>query len=213
MLHNRRLFSSIIYGIVFILITSSCGEINKQIELGEITQKYLDGNMEEAKTELIEFLETYDDKTAWTILGNLYSDIDDDSMAIVAYGNALRIDKEYEEAISGIGIIYRKKGDYKKAAKFYNRAIEINPKYAQAYSSLAVIELKLLNFDKAVEYGEKAYKFDKQDGAVAANLSVSYHYFGDTIKRDEFYDVAEDLGYKNLVTLKQIFSGELTVLD
>jgi len=59
----------------------------------------------------------------------------------------------------------------------------------------------------------RATTLDKSDPVIAANLAVACHYNNDTENRDKFTRIAEQLGYKNLDALQQIYSGELTVRD
>ncbi|MDY8135568.1 tetratricopeptide repeat protein [Aquimarina sp. 2201CG5-10] len=200
--------------IFLVLVVVSCGDLNKKMDLIEIDETFRAGDLEEARIDIKEYLKkTKDNEYAWTLLGHINSEMDKDSLAIVAYEKALKINQTTEEALTGLGILARKEGDYLKATEYYEKAIEINPKYAQAYSSLVTIYLKQKNFEKAVEVGVKGYRLDKSDPTIASNLSVAYHYFGDIQKRDEYYKIAEQNGYKNIEALKQIFDGELTVFD
>lgn len=192
----------------------SCGDLSKKMPLVEIDKKLKSGNLEEAEHEINEFLEKNErNEFAWTLKGHISADLDKDSMAIGAYEHALELDPFTVEAITGLGIIERKRKNYQKASELYYRAIQIDPDYAQAYSSLVTIHLKQIEFEKAVDAGLKGYNLDKADPVITANLAIAYHYFGDTLNREKYYHVSERNGYQSLETLRQIFSGELTILD
>lgn len=198
----------------FILLIAGCTAQNDEKKLEPVAEKMQAGEYEAAKKDIEKFLsKNKKSKIGWILSGHIYAELDEDSLAIISYEKALAIDHDAEEALTGLGIVFRKQQDYDKAAAYYYRAIKVNPGYAQAYSSLVTIELKRKNFNKAVELGQKAFDLDKEDPVIAANLSVAYHYAGDSTKRDKYYKIAESLGYKSLEKVKQIFAGEFTIFD
>ncbi len=200
--------------LIFSLLFFSCGsEVKKQYDLSEIARKYQSGQVIEAQKDLELYVaKEKNNELAWTILGNIYEDTDKDSLAAIAYENALGVNPEMVEAITGLGILSRKKEAYDQAAKYYYKALAIDPNYAQAYSSLVTIHILNEEFDAAAGVGLKAFKLDPQDPVIAANLSVAYHYVDNTVERDKFYLIAENLGYSNIAGLKDIFSNDLVLV-
>lgn len=198
--------------IVFGLI--SCSGISDQNRIIEIDTKYKNGQLEEAKADVDQFLtERPDNEIGWTLLGHILADMGDDQAAKEAYETAISLDPKTVEAITGMGILSRRLGEYDQAAEYYYKAISLDPNYAQAYSSLVVIHLKQKDFKRAVDVGKRGYNLDKSDPTIASNLAVAYHYDGDSVNRDIYYDIAEANGYRNLESLQKIFSGEYTVFD
>lgn len=192
----------------------SCGELSKKIDLVNMDQKVRQGQFESAKEDLLKYLKLRkDNEYAWTLMGIIHENLEEDSLAIIAFEKALAIDPEIEEAITGMGIQARKAENYEKAVEYYEKALEINPKYAQAYSSLVTIYIKQKQFNRAVSVGQKAYDLDKKDPVIAANLSIAYHYTEDIPNRDKYYEIAKQLKYRNLESLKDVFSGELILFD
>jgi tetratricopeptide (TPR) repeat protein len=182
--------------------------------LDRIAAEYERGNIDAAIDELNGYVIEYTrDDLAWTILGNAYEDSDRIDEAQSAYDRALEINPHRFEAITGTGILHRKRGEYEQAMKAYQRALAIDPNYAQAYSSMTVIALKQYEDSMALEYAGRGYELDKTDPTTAANLAVAYHYNGDTENRDRMTRIAEQLGYANVDALRRIYSGELTVRD
>jgi len=116
-------------------------------------------------------------------------------------------------AITGQGRLYRLREQYDKAMATYQQALAIDPSYAQTYSRMTVVALKLGLLDEAIALGEQGYALDKNDPVIAANLAIAYHYAGNTQKRDELTQAAQQLGYKGMDRLKQIYAGELGVRD
>lgn len=189
-------------------------ELEKKLAIVEMDNLFKAGEFEKAKEQLEQYLpENADNEYAWTLMGHIYTELDNESLAYSSYNKALKINNETVEALTGLGILARKKGDYDEAAKYYNQAIKIKPSYAQAYSSMVVVELKRNNFDQAVEMGQKGFDLDPEDPIIIANLSIAYHYQGDTINRDKYYDLAAEIGYSSIDILPQIFDGTLTILD
>jgi Flp pilus assembly protein TadD len=195
-----------------VAISCKAQEDIKKLEV--ISKKMLADDYDGAKKDIEKYLgKNTKNITAWILAGHIYSELDEDSLAIVSYEKALDLDKNTEQAFTGLGIVYRKQNDNDKAAFYYYKALEVNPDYAQAYSSLVIIELKRKNFSKAIEVGQKAYDLEKTDPVIAANLAVAYHYSGDTTNRDKYFEKARALGYKSLEALKKVFSGELSIID
>lgn len=205
--------------VVLFLSLISCGngeksDLTKQLDIATASDEYLKGNVDVAN----DLMENYvvkekQNEYAWTLLGNTYIALEDDEKARNAFDNAVKIDPNMEEAVTGLGIVERMSGNYEKAAKLYERAIEINPKYAEAYSSLVVIYLKQKEFTKATEVGVKSYELDKGNPVIAANLCVAFHYAGDSISREKYFNEAKINGYRNLAGIREIIDGELTVFD
>lgn len=200
--------------LLLIIIISCNGSYSKKFDILEIDETYKEGYLEKAKKEIGKYLnKKQDNEYAWTLLGNIETDLDHLPLAIEAYNEALKINVNTVEAITGLGIISRKKGNYNQAVKYYNKAIEIDGDYAEAYSSLVTIYLKNKNFKEAVKVGLKAYKLNKKSPVITANLAVAYHYDNDTIKREKYFNLAKKNGYQNLETLRLIFNGKYTIFD
>ena len=203
-----------IHILILTLFIFGCSDIKDQTRILEIDTKYKNGQLDEAKSDLELLLtESPENETAWTLLGHILSDQDLDDEAKEAYLKALDIDSKTVEAITGMGILSRRAGNYDKAAEYYYKAIELDPEYAQAYSSLVVIHLKQKDFESAVDVGKKGYALDKEDPIIASNLAVAYHYYGDSINGQKYYNIAAKIGYQNLESLDKIFSGEFTIFD
>jgi tetratricopeptide (TPR) repeat protein len=182
--------------------------------LDRIASEYERGNPAAAIDELNDYLAAYPgDDLAWTILGHAHEDMDSLDEAQVAYDNALEINPRRFEAITGKGILHRKRGEYELAMEAYRAALAIDPDYAQAYSSMAIIALKQYEDADALEYARRGYELDNTDPVIAANLAVAYHYNGEFDDRDRMARIAEQLGYANLDALRQVFAGEVTVRE
>lgn len=189
-------------------------KIGDEPRLERIAGDYENGEFEKTAVALRSYVKDHPrDTLAWTILGNVLEDLDQDEESSKAYESVIAIDARNYQAISGLGILYRKRSEYAKAMEQYRKAVAIEPKYAQAYSSMVIIALKQKNDRDALKYAEKAYQLDKTDPGIAANLAIAHHYNGHAAQRDRFTTIAKTLGYKQTETLKKIYSGDMTVRD
>ncbi len=200
--------------LLFMVFISCVGDVSKKMDILQIDKDFRNGKLDESKEAIDKLLmEEQKNEYVWTMAGHIYSNLDKDSLAGVYYNKAISINANTEEAMTGLGILARKEENYPKAVDYYQKAIKINPQYAQAYSSLVSIHLLQREFKDAVDVGEKAFHLDKADPVIMANLSVAYHYYGDTIQRNKYYKLAKNNGYRNLESLQGIFEDELSLFD
>ena len=197
-----------------VLLFSCSDEFRDRVMIRHIDRMFEEGRYEKAKVSVDSLLHKNPaHELGWTLKGHIEERLNNDSVAEVAYVMALSINPKLEQALTGMGIILRKRKEYDRAAGYYAKAIAVNPEYAQAYSSLVTIELKRKNFSNAVSLGEKAYMLDDNDAKIAANLSIAYHYFGDIESRDKYYSIAKKLKYKRLDILLLIYKGKASIFD
>jgi tetratricopeptide (TPR) repeat protein len=190
------------------------GLIDYSEELSRIAQIYLDGDTEVALDQMDEYLNKHpDNDLAWTIKGNILTDIGMNADAMEAYEKAVSINKNNYQALTAMGILYGDNEQYDQQLECYQKALTIKPDYAQAYSSIAIVELKKHNDQKALELAIKAYNYDKEDAVIAANLAIIYHYNNMEKERDRFTQIASELGYDDIESLYSIYEGEIDVRD
>lgn len=197
---------------MLLLLHAGCSEGDDLLQVQDAGAKWHEGDLTGALTELEGIVESNpDNEYAWTLIGHVRTSMDQDSIAMEAYNRALSINDSVEEAITGQGVIYRRWGRIDDAAERYTRAIAINPNYAQAHSSMMVIDLLRGKYLDAVVTGTRAYSLDSTDPAIVANLSLAYHFMGDTVKRNLYYEKAAQMDYQSLDNLQKVFSGEYTL--
>jgi tetratricopeptide (TPR) repeat protein len=201
--------------IVFCLTLCGFSCAKKNDDLDAIAQVYLNGgDLEKVLTSLNQYTTMNPkDDMGWVVLGNILEELDRDTEAEASYQKALAISPRNFRAITALGILLRKTGNYDGALEYYKKALDIDPNYAQAYSSMAIIQLKKKNDQEALRLAKLGYEKDQTDPVVAANLAVICHYCGETKLRDNFTEIAKTLGYKNMDSLQQIYSGEISVRD
>ena len=110
--------------------------------------------------------------SACTLLGNIYSDMDNSNEAYIYYKKALdSLDENVEDEI--LAELYFKfalanddKGDSEQAFEYYNRCISLNEKNsykALAYSNLASCYYDNGNYDEAISCFKKAFNIEKEN--------------------------------------------------
>ncbi|MBI1249122.1 tetratricopeptide repeat protein [bacterium] len=210
----NRLFFIALLGVS---IFTGCSEIGSDptdnvSQLREIDARFHSGQIREVKIDLEMYLQEHPKSfRGWSLLGWAHLNSGNFESAKQCFDKSIAINAQSDNAYVGLGSMYRRQGDMAKARESYKRAIDILPDNPEAYSSLLVIELMDGNSEKAVEYGEKAWATRKNLASIPANLSVAYHYLGNTTKRDEFFQHAKRLNYKSLDTLKDIFEGKIDI--
>ena len=180
--------------------------------LRKIEARLLQKDFDYALPESEKYVQEYPESAlGWTQLGWVHVKNDKVEQAQECFEKALGFNPKLDNAHVGKGVTFRALGDNESARKCYLKAISIVPENAEAFSSLLVIEILEGNDEKAVEYGEKSWALRKDLSGIPANLSIAYHYIGDTAKRDEFYKHAERLKYPSLPALQEIFEGEISL--
>lgn len=197
----------------FLIVTLfSCSNSDDTKDLMSIDRKMNNGQYEEVIQEGNKYVKNYPKSfKGWNQLGWAYLKTDQLENAEQCFNKSIAINEKWDNAYVGKGVLYRKIGNLDKAKQNYLKAIELVPDNAEAFSSLLVIELMEGNDKKAVEYGERAWKLRKDLPSIPANLAVAYHYLGDLKKRDEFFNLADELGYHNVQAIEDIFNGKTSI--
>lgn len=190
------------------------GPTKNEAELESIAGVYQRGDYAMSIQMLADYVRRYPrDETAWTILGHAHEKCDQDGLADAAYRQALQVNANQHQALTGLGVLCRKARLYDQAIHHYQAALRINPNYAQAYSSMTVIAIKQRQDTVALQYARKGYELEPTDPVICANLAIALHYNGLFAERDQYVGRAGQLGYHGMQSLYQIMRGETTVRD
>ena len=194
------------------IIFFGCVKSDDTNTLISIDRKLNSGQYDDAIQEGEKYVQDYPGSyKGWNLLGWAYLKTDNLKKAEQCFSKSISINDKSDNAYVGKGVLYRKMNRLDQAKQSYLKAISIVPRNAEAYSSMLVIELMEGNDKKAVEYGEKAWAIRKDLPSIPANLAIAYHYLGEPEKRDEFYKLAEDLGYHNMQAIEDIINGKTSI--
>ncbi len=98
--------------------------------------------------------------------------------AIIAFSEAILIDKFHSIAFYNRGFARMNLNDYKGAISDYDKAIEINPKYALAYFNRGVAKFYLDDFNGAISDYTKSIENNVNDAEGYLNRGLIYYEIG-----------------------------------
>jgi tetratricopeptide (TPR) repeat protein len=104
------------------------------------------------------------------------------------YQQAVKMDRNYSEAINNIGTVYYAEKSYRRAVAHYKRALKLAPNSASIYSNLGTAEFARKRYKQAMEAYQKALELDPEVfehrsgyGTVLQERSVEekakFHYY------------------------------------
>lgn len=99
----------------------------------------------------------------WTDQGYILLDQYKYEDALVAFDNALNINKSYAAAWTGRGSAFNNMGNYSEALQSYDKAIELHPVDGNALNGKAWLLYKRGQYDQAVEYAARAIEIQTAD--------------------------------------------------
>ena len=92
-----------------------------------------------------------------------YADKNEPSKAFAKLEEAVRIDPEYRDAHTNLGVAYARTGNAEEAMQHFRRALEIGPPDVIIYSNLSWACLAQRQFSEAEEFGRKAIALDARN--------------------------------------------------
>lgn len=205
---------TLIFALILGLAVPSGASANDIDRINRIAKTYKQGDVARTIRAVKLYLTEYpDDDLGWVFLGHARYDTDEIEAAGAAYTQAVELNANRVEALTGLGMVASKLKKYDEAMKWYEKAISINPKYGAAYSSMVSIALKRGDFAYAVKMGRTGVRLNERDPVIAANLAIAYHYNKQIEERNDMAQTAVVLGYKNKDTLREIFEGKRQLQD
>lgn len=125
---------------------------------------------------------------AWNKMGIAYHQLMNLRKARSCYERAIRIRKDYSEAINNVGTTYYAERNYKKAIRYYDRALKITPMSASVYSNLGTAwfgrkkyEEALAAYTKALQLDPEVFEHRNSVGVLLQERSVAdrarFHYY------------------------------------
>lgn len=111
------------------------------------------------------------DAEAYLVRGDLYLARGDDTAAQLDYEEAIRLDEEFAEAESRLGLVLSARGDSAEALVHFRRATAIDPSLGLAHEGIGLALYDLGEYPEAREALERAVDLDP-------TLARSYHCLG-----------------------------------
>ena len=182
-------------------LLSACDLASGDQHINQGADFYAERNFEAARIELRKALDKplnmYEDKMLFTLLGNVYNELEKFDSSIVYHQMALDIDPDYLDALVNMGIVYRLLGEFDEAETYYVRAQAINPDDPQLNASLGALYVHTGDLEGALRHLEHAIELDPEFDISHANYAVALAMTGDFDKANSELNRAIALGYHN----------------
>ncbi len=138
--------------------------------------------------------------------------------AILAYEEAVQLDKNNKDAVLGLSEVYTRKGDetleedeFDKAQRYYDEAIRLDPKNSSAYAGRGQVFDEQEKESEAMADYLKALSIDPTLTQVKAPLGILYYQEGEIAKSEKYIaealadgaDTAETQYFLGLIRYKQ----------
>ncbi len=117
---------------------------------------------------------------AWMAVGFLSSQMDDSQNALLAYGEAIRLQPQNADAYDGRGNVKRERLDQARdAISDYDMAIRLRPDFAAAYLHRGLAERRLGRIEAAIENYDEVIRLRPRKGITWINRGAAYSDLGD----------------------------------
>ena len=142
--------------------------------------------------------------TSYFNLGNLYVEMGDNAMALLAYRRALELNPRHAGTLYNLGNLYKDQGRFKDALGFYQKAIAVDPRISDAWLNMGIIYGKQKEAGQEKAYYQKAVEVDPRNGRAYFNLGFLGEAAGDMegalslYQKSVEFDPANAEGYYNL---------------
>jgi len=77
-----------------------------------------------------------------------------------SYEQAIRLKKDYAEAMNNVGTVYYSRKSYRRAISWYDKAIKLSPTTASFYSNLGVAYFSRKQYDRATDSFQNALRLN-----------------------------------------------------
>ncbi|MGH9580701.1 MAG: tetratricopeptide repeat protein [Terriglobales bacterium] len=91
------------------------------------------------------------------------------------FDRAVKLNRNYAEAINNLGVIQYTRKNFKKAIRYYEKAIKANPSFASFYSNLGTAHFARKQYDKASAAYLKALEIDPEIFERRSSAGISAH--------------------------------------
>ncbi|MBM4342238.1 MAG: tetratricopeptide repeat protein [Deltaproteobacteria bacterium] len=119
----------------------------------------------------------------WANLGMVYVNLGDQARAVVAFKNAVQLNKSSVSARLNLGAIYLEYLNYRDAARAYKQALELERDNLEALTGYALALEGLREPKEAANYYERVLAKDPKRHAILVRLAIIYYkYFNDSAK-------------------------------
>jgi tetratricopeptide (TPR) repeat protein len=135
--------------------TASTNELVERAEILHAEKNYLD-----ALDYYRAALKKENSPVTWNKMGMTQLLMDRDDDARKSFEKAVKLDREYADAINNIGVAFYKQKKYSRAIKYYKRAIQLHEPSASFHSNLGAAYFSKKELNRAVAEYQRAFQLD-----------------------------------------------------
>ena len=124
--------------------------------------------------EAIETFEQEPNKSAvvYNKIGIAYHQLQQLENAKKNYERALKLKRDYSEALNNLGTVYYAQKSYRRAIGYYRRALRLNPQSASIYSNLGTAYFARKRYQDATDAYQQALSIDPQVFETKSNYGT-----------------------------------------
>lgn len=111
----------------------------------------------------------------YNLLGDLYSELNNGTMAANNYNKALDLDKNQVKALLHKGQLYKRSTNYEGAMLEFDNALKIDPNFAPAYREKGEVYFKQRQIEKAKENYKKYLELSKNNTMARLRYAFFLH--------------------------------------
>jgi protein O-GlcNAc transferase len=146
--------------------------IGKTLDL--VLEHFQSGEIKQAEHICKEILNEYPNNVdALHFLGVIYSELQNQDLAINLINRALQIDPNFADAHNNLGNIYQKVGQIDDAIVHYRKSLQLKPNVAQTYFNLGIALQDKKRINEAIDCYQKALELNLKKPGVYNNLGLA----------------------------------------
>ena len=172
--------------------------------IGDTQQGKINEEMLRAATEQYQKITAKDPKDleSWLMLGRLYRTASNSVEAEKAYTQALTVDPNSEEALTGLAIVYSDVGDTRKAIEKLQAVTKTNPS-PRTLAALASSYEQIHEYKSAAEVLRKALELDPENSRMKRGLARNLLFSGSLDESLKYYqEIAKEDPHDTEVQLR-----------
>jgi len=105
-------------------------------------------------------LPAHQSAVVWNKLGIAYQQLEEYTLATVAYKKSIKADAGFAEPLNNLGTTFYMQDKYKKSVKYYQRGIKLKPNIASFHVNMGTADYRLKRYKEAVDEYRAALTLD-----------------------------------------------------
>ncbi len=138
----------------------------------------------------------------YNLLGDLYSELNNGTMAANNYNKALDIDKNQVKALLHKGQLYKRSTNFEGAMAEFENALKIDPNFAPAYREMGEVNFRQRQIEKAKENYKKYLELSKNNTMARLRYAFFLHESDDNKTAQSEINIIQKVDSGNLYMMR-----------